>query len=168
MKSKISLLILTLALPGLALAADPAGAVPQSPDSATSVQEAPAGGDAAAESSGTAKAAEASTDAEIKPPKAGAKCVPHKAVKADCFICDPALRDKGRLWCKEHARYEDRCFLCHPEIKEEGRAYCGKHHLYADECFLCRPELKKASKGGTPAPAESNSAPAKSQAPGKG
>lgn len=79
----------------------------------------------------------------------GEKC-PHKAAKADCFICDPALRDKGRLWCQEHARYEDRCFLCHPEIREKGRLYCEEHGLYEDECFLCHPELKKS--GQAPAP----------------
>lgn len=75
----------------------------------------------------------------------GEKC-PHNAAKADCFICDPALRDKGRLWCNEHARYEDRCFLCHPEIKENGRLFCDEHGLYEDECFLCHPELKKSGK----------------------
>ncbi|MDQ3002977.1 MAG: efflux RND transporter periplasmic adaptor subunit [Fibrobacterota bacterium] len=73
------------------------------------------------------------------------KC-PHNAFKTECFICDAALREKGRLWCKEHDRYEDRCFLCHPEIKEEGRLYCQEHGLYEDECFLCHPELKKTGQ----------------------
>lgn len=73
------------------------------------------------------------------------KC-PHDALKADCFICNASLREKGRLWCKEHGRYEDRCFLCHPEIKEEARRYCEKHYLYVDECFLCHPELKKGGQ----------------------
>lgn len=96
-------------------------------------------------------------------------CKPHKASKVDCFICDPALRDKGRLWCKEHARYEDRCFLCHPEIKDAKRLYCEEHGLYEDECFLCHPELKKSKKPGTPsAPGNGKSAPAQGSTPKKG
>lgn len=59
-----------------------------------------------------------------------------------CFMCDPAQRDKGRLWCKEHVRYEDRCWLCHPELEDKTRAYCGQHFLYVDECTLCNPSLK--------------------------
>ncbi len=65
----------------------------------------------------------------------------HAVVTETCFICDPAKRDAGRLWCTEHGRYEDRCFLCHPEIEERGRLYCEEHFLYEDECFLCHPEL---------------------------
>lgn len=64
-----------------------------------------------------------------------------------CFICDPAKRDAGRLWCKEHTRYEDRCWLCHPELEEEGRLYCGEHGVYEDECYLCHPELKSPESG---------------------
>lgn len=83
---------------------------------------------------------------EAKPTTAttvtGEKC-PHDAAKADCFLCDPSLREKGRLWCKEHTRYEDRCFLCHPELRDAKRLYCEEHGLYEDECFLCHPELKK-------------------------
>ena len=71
-----------------------------------------------------------------------AKC-PHDAPKELCFICDPALREKGRLWCKEHDRYEDRCWICHPEAQDKNRLWCKEHSLYEDECFLCHPELKK-------------------------
>ena len=80
-------------------------------------------------------------------------CKPHKAAKADCFICDPKLREKGRLWCKEHDRYEDRCWICHPEAQDKKRLFCKEHSLYEDECFLCHPELKKKgnpSAGATP------------------
>jgi hypothetical protein len=82
-------------------------------------------------------------DKEISVAKAGAKCKAHGAAKEDCFICDPAKREKGRMWCKEHNRYEDRCFLCHPELKDSKRMWCKEHSLYEDECFLCHPELKK-------------------------
>ena len=67
----------------------------------------------------------------------------HDAPKELCFICDPKLREKGRLWCKEHARYEDRCWLCHAELQDKSRLYCKEHSLYEDECFLCHPELRK-------------------------
>lgn len=80
-------------------------------------------------------------------------CKPHKAPKELCFICDPKLREKGRLWCKEHNRYEDRCWECHPEAQDKKRLYCKEHSLYEDECFLCHPELKKKNKpsaGATP------------------
>lgn len=63
----------------------------------------------------------------------------HSAPGETCFICDPAKRDKGRLWCKEHGRYEDRCWICHPELRDEARPYCEEHGLYEDECFLCDP-----------------------------
>ena len=97
----------------------------------------------------------------------GEKC-PHDAPKSDCFICDPSLRDKGRLWCKEHDRYEDRCFLCHPEIKEQGRLYCEEHGLYEDECFLCHPELRKGGKAdsGQASEVEAKAIQAPNQAPG--
>ena len=71
-------------------------------------------------------------------------CSRHQLAVADCFMCDPALREAGRLWCAEHDRYEDRCFICHPEIKEANRLWCAEHNLYEDECIFCHPELKKA------------------------
>ena len=70
----------------------------------------------------------------------------HEKPDETCFICDPAKREKGRLWCKEHGRYEDRCWLCHPELEDKDRLYCKEHGLYEDECFLCHPELKDANK----------------------
>ncbi|MBI4661181.1 MAG: efflux RND transporter periplasmic adaptor subunit [Verrucomicrobia bacterium] len=78
----------------------------------------------------------------------GAKCGKHNAPKELCFICDPTLRDKDRLWCKEHNRYEDRCWECHPDARDKNRLYCDEHGLYEDECFLCRPELKRAGPAG--------------------
>ena len=63
----------------------------------------------------------------------------HDAPGETCFICDPAQREAGRLWCEEHARYEDRCWLCHPELEDQDRLYCAEHGLYEDECSLCRP-----------------------------
>ncbi len=70
-----------------------------------------------------------------------ATCAAHGAPKEICFICDPGLRDKGRLWCREHGRYEDRCWECHPELEDKDRLWCKEHSLYEDECFLCHPEL---------------------------
>ena len=81
----------------------------------------------------------------------------HEVPKSDCFICDPKLRDKGRLWCKEHERYEDRCWICHPEAQDKKRMFCKEHSLYEDECFLCHPELKK--KAGQPSGAAAPRAP---------
>jgi len=69
-------------------------------------------------------------------------CVAHAVSASQCFICEPALREPGRLWCREHVRYEDRCFECHPELREENRLFCEEHGLFEDECFLCHPELK--------------------------
>jgi cobalt-zinc-cadmium efflux system membrane fusion protein len=66
---------------------------------------------------------------------------PHPDGVETCFICDPAKRDAGRLWCRGHARYEDRCWLCHPELEDKDRPYCEEHYLFEDECFLCHPEL---------------------------
>lgn len=106
---------------------------------------------------GKAKPADAQA---IAAAASGAKCKPHKAAKADCFICNPALREKGRMWCKEHSRYEDRCFKCHPEIKDAKRLYCEEHGLYEDECFLCHPELKPQKKAGKPAPSKGKPDPA--------
>ena len=73
-------------------------------------------------------------------------CALHQAPVGKCYICDPALRESGRLWCREHNRYEDRCFICHPEIKEEGRLWCDEHNLYEDECIFCHPELYKGKE----------------------
>lgn len=76
----------------------------------------------------------------------GEKCAAHDAPTAWCFICDPTLREAGRLWCQEHSRYEDRCWICHPELQDKARLYCNEHGLYEDECFLCHPELKDKAK----------------------
>lgn len=78
---------------------------------------------------------------------------PHQAPKALCFICDPALRDKNRLWCREHARYEDRCWLCHPELEDQKRLFCKEHALYEDECVLCHPEMKPSPSPAGPSAA---------------
>lgn len=75
-------------------------------------------------------------------------CARHQLPVADCFMCDPALRDPNRLWCREHDRYEDRCFICHPELKDETRLWCSEHNLYEDECIFCHPELKKTQAPG--------------------
>ena len=84
---------------------------------------------------------------DAKPAASTAAKCPHDAPKELCFICDPALRDKGRLWCDGHARYEDRCWLCHPELEDKNRLWCKEHSLYEDECFLCHPELKPQASG---------------------
>ena len=76
----------------------------------------------------------------------------HRHIKAGetCFICDSALREKGRLWCEEHARYEDRCWVCHPDSQNKTRPFCAEHNLYADEWLFCHPEDKKpASSDGS-------------------
>lgn len=72
-------------------------------------------------------------------------CAAHGVPKTACFICDPALRDPARLWCKEHDRYEDRCWACHPDARDKNRAFCDEHGLYEDECHLCRPEFRKTA-----------------------
>lgn len=83
-------------------------------------------------------------DGDKKKPASKAEvCKPHKIAKDQCFICDPKLREKGRLWCKEHERYENRCWVCHPEAQDKKRLFCKEHSLYEDECFICHPELKK-------------------------
>lgn len=82
-------------------------------------------------------------------------CTAHRVSTALCFICSPALREPGRLWCKEHNRYEDRCWECHPEQRDKNRLFCDEHGLYEDECFLCHPEVKGGSKGGSKAPGPS-------------
>jgi cobalt-zinc-cadmium efflux system membrane fusion protein len=65
-----------------------------------------------------------------------------------CFICDPAKREAGRLWCAEHARYEDRCWECQPQLEDESRPFCEEHGLYEDECHLCNPSLDPESEAG--------------------
>jgi cobalt-zinc-cadmium efflux system membrane fusion protein len=79
-----------------------------------------------------------------------ARCGPHQLPVSDCFMCDPALRDPNRLWCREHDRYEDRCFICHPELKEANRLWCKAHNLYEDECIFCHPELKETAQSTAP------------------
>ena len=32
----------------------------------------------------------------------GERCARHDLPVTACFICDPELRDAGRLWCREH------------------------------------------------------------------
>lgn len=81
---------------------------------------------------------------------AAARCARHQAPQELCFLCDPARRDPGRLWCREHHRYEDRCWLCHPELQDPARPFCAAHGLYEDECFLCRPELKPPPPAAAP------------------
>jgi cobalt-zinc-cadmium efflux system membrane fusion protein len=89
--------------------------------------------DRATPSTVTASAGALETQAE--------RCIRHVLLLTTCFICDPALREPGRLWCAEHDRYEDRCFLCHPELEDADRPWCSEHSLYEDECTLCHPEL---------------------------
>lgn len=99
---------------------------------------------------------------KAKPAAKDAQCE-HKAQKSECFICDPKLRDKGRMWCNEHERYEDRCWICHPELQDKKRMFCNAHSLYEDECFLCHPELKKKqdkpSGGKAPSASKDGEAP---------
>jgi len=76
----------------------------------------------------------------------GARCASHDLPDTVCFICNPGLRDSGRLWCAEHDRYEDRCFVCHPELEDPERLWCSEHSLYEDECTLCHPELRDAPR----------------------
>ena len=81
------------------------------------------------------------------------RCVRHQVPTDRCFICDPELRDSGRLWCAGHDRYEDRCFLCHPELEDPDRLWCAEHGLYEDECFLCHPGLSDSGAPTAPAAA---------------
>jgi len=76
----------------------------------------------------------------------GERCARHDLPVSECFICDPGLREPGRLWCVEHDRYEDRCFVCHPELEDLERLWCNEHNLYEDECTLCHPELRDAAR----------------------
>jgi cobalt-zinc-cadmium efflux system membrane fusion protein len=71
-----------------------------------------------------------------------ALCTTHQLPVGQCFFCNPALREPGRLWCEEHKRYEDRCFICHPELEDADRLWCEEHKLYEDECFFCHPDLR--------------------------
>ncbi|MCS7090633.1 MAG: efflux RND transporter periplasmic adaptor subunit [Verrucomicrobiota bacterium] len=74
----------------------------------------------------------------------GQRCLRHQAPSPLCFMCNPELRDRNRLWCSAHERYEDRCWWCHPELRESARPFCDLHGLYKDECFLCQPALRRA------------------------
>jgi len=76
----------------------------------------------------------------------GELCARHGLPVSECFICDPELRELGRLWCVEHDRYEDRCFVCHPELEDSERLWCSEHNLYEDECTLCHPEFRDAAR----------------------
>ena len=67
----------------------------------------------------------------------------HEKLGEKCFICEPSLRDKDRLWCSEHDRYEDRCWLCYPEQQDKNRTFCKEHNLYENECFLCKPNINE-------------------------
>lgn len=108
--------------------------------------------------SATAQAPTAPGDADKATPSSKPALCKHDSPKSECFICDPTLRDKGRLWCKEHERYEDRCWICHPEAQDKTRPFCKEHSLYEDECFLCHPQLKKKQGGNAPsAPKEGSS-----------
>lgn len=78
-------------------------------------------------------------------PAADSLCTAHAAPESLCFICDPSLRDEGRLWCAGHDRYEDRCWACHPELRDPERPFCERHGLYEDECHLCDPSLRAAA-----------------------
>lgn len=73
------------------------------------------------------------------------RCTAHDAPVEWCFLCDPSLRDEGRLWCAGHGRYEDRCWICQPQLRDPDRAYCEDHGLYEDECHLCDPALHATS-----------------------
>ncbi len=93
--------------------------------------------------------AESHSDASA-PQSEGALCLAHGVAASRCFICDAALREPGRLWCRGHERYEDRCFDCHPELRDENRLYCDEHGLFEDECFLCHPELQMEESASSP------------------
>lgn len=83
----------------------------------------------------------------------GATPVAHSHAGSEtCFICDPAKREAGRLWCSEHARYENRCWECQPQLEDATRLYCEEHHLYEDECHLCNPALLGDDTGASAAP----------------
>ena len=91
-------------------------------------------------------ALETTTTANERGSARGERCTRHDIPVTGCFICDPALREPGRLWCEEHNRYEDRCFLCHPELEDPERLWCSEHNLYEDECTFCHPELHNTAR----------------------
>lgn len=98
------------------------------------------GGDDGHDHSGHARADHATsapTLADSQPH--GDLCQRHGAPATRCFICEPGVRDKDRLWCGGHERYEDRCWTCHPELRDPDRPFCEQHGLYEDECFYCNP-----------------------------
>jgi cobalt-zinc-cadmium efflux system membrane fusion protein len=86
-------------------------------------------------------------EATVTAAQAEEQCAKHLLPAVECFFCDPALREPGRLWCNEHDRYEDRCFICHPELRDADRLWCEEHSLYEDECFFCHPELREVQTG---------------------
>lgn len=96
------------------------------------------------------EAPETTTTTDLHTDAGADRCSRHDLPAADCYICDPALRDPGRLWCAGHDRYEDRCFLCHPELEDPDRLWCSEHSLYEDECFLCHPELREITTAKAP------------------
>jgi len=100
----------------------------------------------------SADSARVANDRAAEP--AGAVCAAHGAPASVCFLCDPSLREVGRLWCAEHGRYEDRCWLCHPDVQDPDRLYCDEHGLYEDECFYCHPDLLSAAPSLEPADEE--------------
>ncbi|MBD3222340.1 efflux RND transporter periplasmic adaptor subunit [bacterium] len=75
------------------------------------------------------------------------RCAAHGATADLCFLCDPELREEGRLWCAGHDRYEDRCWDCQPQLRDPDRAYCDQHGLYEDECHLCDPSRRAVAAG---------------------
>ena len=89
---------------------------------------------------------EQTTVTESEPDTQSEGCPLHDLPVTECFICDPSLREPGRLWCAGHDRYEDRCFLRHPELEDPSRLWCAEHNLYEDECFLCHPELSNGTR----------------------
>ena len=104
------------------------------------------------------EAPETTTTTDLHTDAGADRCARHDLPAADCFICDPALRDPGRLWCAGHDRYEDRCFLCHPELEDPDRLWCSEHSLYEDECFLCHPELRDVTTAKAPVTAGDSTA----------
>lgn len=74
----------------------------------------------------------------------------HDTPDKKCYLCDAALREPGRLWCRAHGRYENRCWTCQPQLRDKLRPYCKEHLLYEDECHLCRPGLLKTDPQSAP------------------
>ena len=95
---------------------------------------------------------ESDAHADAQPRAAAAdveRCTAHGAAVDLCFLCDPELREEGRLWCTGHDRYEDRCWDCQPQLRDADRAYCDQHGLYEDECYLCDPSRRTVAAGAT-------------------